>query len=597
MKRWVWLGLVGLLACNDNETDKPVEPQDCTDTSESALPPEGLSSMAQELSPEESRAALEGRQSVLIQYRRTLSAASATRSAEDAVERTGGRVTARWSRLGAVAAQVTPEERERLADDPNVLSIEPDRPVRAFSRQPLVTTGSVGEYTEGLKLVQATEVWDANNDGVLDANAPTGANIKVCVIDSGWDNRHPELAAAYVGGKDFIDDDDDPLDQDKVTGKWGGGHGTHTAATIVAQLSSAGIVDPSDDKNGVVGVAPGVDLLVARVLNTRGNGSTSDIISALEWCQGQGAKIASLSLGAAEPSTAEKDAFASALAAGMLPIAASGNGGTGEPDTEPGVAYPAAYPSVIAVGAVNFKSEHPAFSQVGPEVSLVAPGVNVLSAVVLGSESFSIVEADGITYASRSLAFAPVGNYTGKLLTCGLGDSSSACGKEATCEGFVAYVDRGGKDSDGNGLTFAKKVGFMRKAGARAVIIGNNDPTDGVGSFTLGDEGTWVPTASVSQKDGALLKYLAGKEAAVKLVGVDYVRLTGTSMAAPHVAGVAALLWSARPSLSPGQVRALLEESAKDLGTKGRDNLHGHGLVQAKAAMTLLESRYPPTTP
>jgi serine protease len=596
MKRWVWLGLVGgLLACDKKPEEEPVEPQDCTTMGESALPGKGLSSQARELSPEELATARDGRQSVLIQYRRTVSAASAARAAEDAVVGTGGKVTARWARLGAVAARLTPEERKLLEANPDVRSIEPDRPVRAFARQSVVTTGTVGEYTEGIKQIQADKVWDSNGDGVLDANASTGANIKVCVIDSGWDNRHPELIAAYAGGKDFVDDDEEPLDQDKLTGVWGGGHGTHTAATIVAQLSSPGIVDPADDKNGVVGVAPGVDLLVARVLNTRGNGNTSDIISALEWCQSQGAKIASLSLGAPDPSQIEENAFAAALAAGILPIAASGNGGTGEPATEPGIAYPAGYSSVLAVGAVNFKNEHPAFSQMGPQLALVAPGVNVLSAMILGTESYSDVEANGVKFASRSLAYAPLGHYTGKLLTCGVGNSITACGQEATCDGFIAYVDRGGLDSEGNGLTFAKKVNFMRRAGARAVIIGNNDPEDGVGNFTLGTEGEWIPTASVSYADGAAIKTLGGKSADVKLIGVDYARLTGTSMSAPHVSGVAALLWSARPALTPAQVRDLMEKSALNLGVTGRDNTYGFGLVQARAAMDLLEQNFPRT--
>jgi serine protease len=596
MKRWVWLGLVGLLAaCKEEEQPEPppVEPQDCTSTSENALPP-GLSSLSQELDSEEpSEAATDGRRPMLIRYRRTLSASSATQAAATAVTRTGGVVTAQWARLGAVAARLTPEEQESLAGDPDVLSIEPDRVVRAFARTPPVTSGGVGEYTEGLKMIQVPDVWDANLDGIVDTLAPIGSGIKVCVIDSGWDNRHPELKAAYIGGKDFVDDDDEPLDQDKLTGKWGGGHGTHTAATIVAQLASAGTVDPADDANGVVGVAPGVELLVARVLNIRGNGSTSDIISAMQWCKEQGARIASLSLGAPEDSAAERTAFEQALADGILSIAATGNSGTGDPVSEPPVAYPAAYPSVLAVGAVNFESEHPSFSQVGPPVALVAPGVGVLSAMIMGSESFSTLDVNGQSFETRSLAFAPVGEYTGKVLTCGTGAAVDSCGSEATCAGFVAYVDRGGTDAAGSALTFAKKVANMRKAGAKAVIIGNNDPDDGVGNFTLVSEGSWVPTTSVSFKDGATIKGLRGSNAKVKLTGVDYARLTGTSMATPHVAGVAALVWSSRPTLAPAQVREVLEKSAKDLGTPGRDQTYGHGLVQAKAAMTKLRELHP----
>jgi subtilisin family serine protease len=588
MKRWVWLGLVGLLAaCKEEEVPLPPEPpvttpQDCTTTGEQGLTSDDGSG-SDELDPKD------GRQSYLIRYNRTVSSLAA-RAAEDTVTRAGGQVTTRWERLGAVAARLTPEQRATLARDPDVLTIEPDRVVRAFTRQAVSTAGSVGEYTEGLKMVQATQVWDANNDGTLDATAPNGSGIKVCVIDSGWDNRHPELMAAYAGGKDFVDDDDEPLDFEKNTGTWGGGHGTHTAATIVAQLGSHGTPNPGEEPNGVAGVAPGVELYVARVLNTRGSGSTADIVSALEWCQQQGVKIVSLSLGAAESSTIEEAAFKVAIGAGILPIAATGNSGTGDPATEPPVAYPAGYDGVLAVGAINFKSERASFSQVGPQVALVAPGVDVLSATILGAESYSQVEVDGRTFESRSLAFAPVGEYSGKVLACGLGDSRNACGEEATCAGFIAYVDRGGLDAEGAGLTFAKKVTFMRRAGAKAVLIGNNDPTDGIGNFTLGSTGTWLPTASVSLADGAAIKGLKSRQAKVKLVGVDYARLSGTSMATPHVSGVAALVWSARPSLTAAQVRAILEETAEDLGATGRDTTYGFGLVRAKAALDKLQT-------
>ncbi|ADO68283.1 S8 family serine peptidase [Stigmatella aurantiaca] len=586
MKHWIFLGLAGLVACADS-TPPIYEPQDCPDAVESARPV----AQAQAVSAPED-------ETFIVHFRRTVSASAATRAAGDAVVRMGGQVRARWSQLGAVAAHLTPEARQKLAADPEVLAIYPDHPVHAFAvaRQPAITTGSTAEYTDGLKLVQANSVWDADNDGVLDANAPIGSNIRVCVIDSGWDDRHPELKAAYVGGKDFVELDDDPRDYDTQSKTWGGGHGTHTAATIVAQLASTGSVNPSEDSAGVVGVAPGVELLVARVLNTQGTGKLSYILSAMEWCQKEGAKLASLSLGSDESNPLERDAFQNALNAGMLAIAAAGNSGTGDPSTEPGVAFPAAYPSVLAVGAVDFDGVHPTFSQVGAALSLVGPGVDVLSAALSGISSYSELDVAGTRVTSSSLEFAPVGTYEGPLVHCGLGGSRTACGEAATCEGFVAYVDRGGTDSQGEGLTFAKKVDAVRRAGARAVIIGNNDPSDGVGRFTLGKAGSWLPTASISYQDGEALKKLSATQARMNLVSVDYQRLTGTSMATPHVTGVAALVWSARPSLTAAQVRDILEKSAEPLprgSAKGsRNDVYGYGLVQAKAALKLLET-YP----
>jgi len=95
MKRWVWLGLVGgLLACNEEKppVDPPVEPLGCLDTSASSQPGSPLSSREQELSPEAMAAAKEGRQPVIIRYRRTLSssAIAVPRAIEDAVVGTGG---------------------------------------------------------------------------------------------------------------------------------------------------------------------------------------------------------------------------------------------------------------------------------------------------------------------------------------------------------------------------------------------------------------------------------------------------------------------------------------------------------------------------
>jgi serine protease len=598
MKCWVWMGLLGLVAgCTEmgpfEQLPSLEETPDCTSASGQALPSAEGASWALGRDAEIPEPTEDGREPFLIRYRRTVSAASAAQAASDAVTRLGGKVKVRWGHLGTVAARLTAEERAALAREPDVLSIERDGWVHALTRQAVVTAGTVGEYTEGLKQVQAPEVWDANHDGTLDDKAPNGSGIKVCVIDSGWDNRHPELAPAYAGGKDFVDDDDEPLDFNPLTGRWGEGHGMHTAATIVAQLGSAGTVAPGDDLNGVVGVAPGAELLVARVLNVAGRGERSDIISALHWCEQQGARIASLSLGTSHRSTAEEEAFQRAAAVGMLVIAASGNDGTGDPATEPPLSYPARYAGVLAVGAVDFDGKHPTFSQVGPQLSLVAPGVGVLSAVPLGGATSSHVEVSGKLFASHSLRLAPPGEYTGKLLTCGVGGSRDACGHEATCQGFVAYVDRGGVDARGKSLTATSLVRAMRRAGAMAVIIGNNDPSGGAGDFGLDPLGTWVPSASISSEDGATLKGLKGQAARVKLSSVDYTRWDGTSMAAPHVSGVAALLWSARPSLSAAEVRKLLEDSARDLGPAGHDATYGHGLVQAKAALDLLHSRFP----
>jgi subtilisin family serine protease len=80
---------------------------------------------------------------------------------------------------------------------------------------------------------------------------------------------------------------------------------------------------------------------------------------------------------------------------------------------------------------------------------------------------------------------------------------------------------------------------------------------------------------------------------AVDVSGADYAVQTGTSMATPHVAGVAALVWSSNPALTPAEVRESLEKSAKPLGNVGRDAKLGHGLVQAAAAIEYARQKFP----
>jgi subtilisin family serine protease len=441
------------------------------------------------------------------------------------------------------------------------------------------TSGSVDEYTDALRLVQAPRVWDANEDGVLDTGAPTGAGIKVCIIDTGIDRRHPELAATYTGGHDFVDDDDDPSDE--TDGVRGIGHGTHVAGIIAAQLGSGGSTYPGMSAGGMVGVAPGAELLIARVLNVQERASVSDVLSALEWCQQQGAKIASLSLGTtADMGRTARDAFQAAQDAGMLIVAASGN--DSGPNHEAPLSYPAAFPSVLAVGAVDPTEQVASFSNRGEGLSLVAPGVDVLSSVTVQGATVAALDAEGEAYRSRSLFFAPAGEYTGELVDCGVGEPQGC--QAGTCEGFVAYVRLI------PGTSLARAANSVIKQGAKAIVFGADESETLGWQMALDGPGKkWVPTLAVGRESRASVLKNLGKRIHVNLQGVDYAWFPGTSMAAPHVSAAAALVWSARPTLKAAEVRALLESTAKDLGEQGHDPRYGHGLVQVKAALDALK--------
>ncbi|HEX5752218.1 MAG TPA: S8 family serine peptidase [Archangium sp.] len=602
MRRLVLLGLLGL-----GVNGCAVEPTDGPEQQEKPLCPElvisDLSrSPGQQLPVSTASSALRpastAAQPVLVRFRSKAGMRSATalRQREDKLRQAGGRLKYHWPSLDAAALSLTPEAQARLAQDPDVLSITPDRPVHALGLPPSVpaalaavpeTPAAPSESTWAVRMTGANEVWDADGDGVFDSGAVTGSGITVCVIDSGIDRNHPELKVTYAGGKDFIDDDDNPEDKD-ASGAWGGGHGTHVAGTIVAQLGSGGQVDPNDatlSSNGMVGMAPGARLLVARVLDERGDGRTSDVIAALEWCGEMKANIVSLSLGSSTPDETEEKIFQELWDANILAVAASGNSGDLSPYTP---MYPAAYSTVIAVGAVKPDMKHASYSQGGEHLSLVAPGTGVYSTYPRGNSPFANLVADGTFYKSRSLDYVPFEEYEGTLVDCGLGASMRSClGASVACSGFVAYVDRGD-------IRFNEKVKNVRSQGARAVIIGNNDPADDDElGFTLGNSAEWPPVTAVTTTTAQLLRGQFGKTVRVGIRGGDYAYSTGTSMATPHVAGVAALVWSANPNLKNSDVRRILESTAKDLvdaegspdSAVGKDPVFGYGLVQALPAV------------
>lgn len=95
-----------------------------------------------------------------------------------------------------------------------------------------------------------------------------------------------------------------------------------------------------------------------------------------------------------------------------------------------------------------------------------------------------------------------------------------------------------------------------------------------------------IPVLEVDRQTGLELK--TASSILIDVAHPGYARFDGTSMAAPFVSGVAAKIWAARPDCTNRQIREALENTARDLGTKGRDDEYGHGFVQAEAAYLYL---------
>ncbi|KGM53129.1 hypothetical protein N800_09775 [Lysobacter daejeonensis GH1-9] len=443
--------------------------------------------------------------------------------AEAALKAAGARTHYRFDRLRAFAATVPPQALQGLRNNPNIEYIEADAP-----RYPSAQT-----TPWGITRVQAPETAATGADG-------TG--IKVCVIDSGINANHEEFAGISMTGYPSGWNNDSC------------GHGTHVAGTIAAANNSV----------GVVGVSPAkVSLHIVKVFDGAACGwsYSSTLVDAANRCQAAGAKIISMSLGGSGSSATENTAFASLNSAGILSIAAAGNAGNST------FSYPASYASVMSVAATDSANAKASFSQYNSAVDIAAPGVGVLSTypfksadVTVGGNSYLVSAIDGTVQSTAS----------GALVNGGLCDSvGSWAGKVVLCERGV--------------ISFAQKVANVTSGGGAAAVVYNN--VSGGFSGTLNGSST-IPAVSMSQEDGQTLVASAlGQNASVSTVPVSntsgYAYLDGTSMATPHVSGVAALVWSAKPTATNADVRSAMESTALDLGAAGRDNNFGYGLVQA----------------
>lgn len=263
-------------------------------------------------------------------------------------------------------------------------------------------------------------------------------NIRVAVIDTGVNLTHPDLEINVLPGYDFVDNDTSPED--------GHGHGSNVAGIVAAAANSL----------GVIGVAPQAGIVPVRVLDNDGSGYTSWVVNGIRFAA-DNAQIINLSLGSIQDDAFIYQAIQYTLDAGRLVVAAAGNCADASNYMNNGcqfvnqTIYPAAYPGVMAVGAVKDDDKRANFSNQGFYIDITAPGVNIFN------------------------------------------------------------VDK------------------------------NN----------------------------------------------GYTSLSGTSQATPHVAGLAALVWSLYPTHTAIQVRQIIEQTAIDLGDPGWDPQYGWGRIDAGQAMNM----------
>jgi serine protease len=443
--------------------------------------------------------------------------------------------------MNAAAYRLPARAVAALEQSPAIAFIEPDPP-----RYPL---GDSVPY--GIEMVQAHLVSDEH-----------AANRKVCVIDSGYYIDHRDLQSDNVTAQNEPRNGDPFIDSC--------GHGTHVTGTISALANG----------EGVLGVLPSglVGLHIAKVFGDDDFASgdcdltyASAVIDAAQDCAAAGAHVINMSLGGGGSSNFEAQAFQALFDEGILLVAAAGNGGNTQ------LSYPASYDSVISVAAIDENKNLASFSQRNSQVELAAPGVSVISTVPTQEAGLTV---DGQIFLVGFMTGSVRTSVEGPLAHGGLCNAV-----DGSLAGRVALCERGE-------LSFADKVANVTASGGLGAVIYNNEP----GSFsgTLGDNPSIIPAVSASQEDGQLLVSTAlGVQAEVstelRAPASGYAANQGTSMASPHVAGVAALIWSHDTSWTNQEIRDALAATAEDLGAPGRDNSFGHGLVQARAALQYLQ--------
>ncbi|MEO8381207.1 MAG: S8 family serine peptidase [Acidobacteriota bacterium] len=483
-----------------------------------------------------------------------------------------------FANVNGFAADLTEEEVAELRDTAGITSVDPvverwASDLAPSSRRPGDITTNLENYDQqilpwGLPVIHAAEVWPVTR----------GEGINVAIIDTGIDYSHPDLKAAYVGGYNVYDAAKLPIDDNF--------HGTHVA----------GIIAATDNAFGVVGAAPGVRLWIVKALDETGKSYDEYIAAGIDWVVGKqrevgGRWVVNMSLGAAaEGGKLEKAAVVRAADAGIVLVAAAGNRGTAFLD------FPAAYDGVIPVGAIGEDGRRAEFSSWGPRMDVVAPGVKVQSTFLDGSVSplagelseQADVVTSGQSLTALGLLGSPKGQITGKLVDCKLGEREDI---PPTVAGNIALIRRGTID-------FREKARNAKEAGAASVIIWDHVPSSELKRWTMWPKGcptgpqcgpewenyTFPVTVGVTYEDGQKLLQHVSSPAQENFVFARYGRLSGTSMATPHVASTAALLLSLDPTLKPIDIMFILKHTARDTADPGWDFETGYGIVDALAA-------------
>lgn len=240
-----------------------------------------------------------------------------------------------------------------LSDDSIIEFIEDDyvAKIQVLPSRPVFIRKKGQNLPWGVKKIEAPDAWSRT----------VGEGVRVGIIDTGIDLSHPDL-------KDNIKETFGVLECKNIEDD--NGHGTHVA----------GIIAAVDNNIGVIGVAPKAEIYSVKAFDKNGRGQVSDIVEALNWCVEKKVHVINMSFGFSLQSKALERAIQEVYRHNIVMVAAAGN--TGKDNS---VMYPAKYPEVIAVAASDINDKAASFSSRGPEIDVIAPGVDIPSTYKGGS--------------------------------------------------------------------------------------------------------------------------------------------------------------------------------------------------------------------